>query len=105
MALEETSRLRLIDADRVARDAVGLLRGVTPIGAAEIARWIDDVDVVLAMLDEADRLVALARRAREASDAERHAEAALRRARSARDEAVRRVWSLRQSERSIAEST
>jgi hypothetical protein len=105
VALDETSRLRLIDADRVARDAVELLRGVRPVGAAAVARWIDDVDAVLSMLDEADQLAARVHVAREPGDAERHAHAALSRARTARDEALRRVFSMHQGERSIAEST
>ena len=75
------------------------------MGTAAVARWIDDADVVLAMLDEADELAARSCAARGTHEAEAHAHAALLRARSARDEALRRVFSMGHGARSIAEST
>ena len=85
---------------------------VTPLDAALRARFLHvpvrpDRAAWLAWAGSSHvhpAVMALAR-AHEPRDAEAHAHAALLRARSARDEALRRVFSMHQGARSIAEST
>lgn len=81
----------LTRAERLATEALFLTRNTAPHSSyAELSQRLDDAEIVLELLAQADDFAALARMTDDREEAEERAHAAESLAREARDEAARR---------------